>query len=47
MVKLDLKSVTPSRTTDNIEVFSFVLSWQKMLEIASLKVNSIGAGPNK
>ena len=38
-----VKSVTPSRIKENIDVFDFELSQQEMLEIASLKADRIGA----
>ena len=46
MVKLDLKSVTPSRIKENIDVFDFELSQQEMFEIASLKADRIGSDPD-
>ena len=41
-----VKSVTPSRIKENIEVFDFELSQQEMLEIASMKSDRIGADPD-
>lgn len=41
-----VKSVTPSRIKENIDVFDFDLSQQEMLEIASLKTDRIGSDPD-
>ena len=41
-----VKSVTPSRIKEDIEVFDFELSQQEMLEIVSLKAERIGADPD-
>lgn len=41
-----VKSVTPSRIKENIDVFDFELSQQEMLEIASLKTDRIGSDPD-
>lgn len=41
-----VKSVTPSRIKENIDVFDFELSQQEMLEIASLKTDRIGPDPD-
>lgn len=41
-----VKSVTPSRIKENIDVFDFDLSQQEMLEIASLKTDRIGPDPD-
>ena len=41
-----VKSVTPSRIKENMDVFDFELSQQEMLEIASLKADRIGADPD-
>ena len=41
-----VKSVTPSRIKENIEVFDFEFSQQEMLEIASMKSDRIGADPD-
>ena len=41
-----VKSVTPSRIKENVDVFDFELSQQEMLEIASMKDDRIGADPD-
>lgn len=41
-----VKSVTPSRIKENIDVFDFELSQQEMFEIASLKTDRIGPDPD-
>ncbi|WP_337438806.1 aldo/keto reductase, partial [Prevotella sp.] len=41
-----VKSVTPSRIKENVDVFDFELSQQEMLEIASMKADRIGADPD-
>ena len=41
-----VKSVTPSRIKENIDVFDFELSQQEMFEIASLKADRIGSDPD-
>lgn len=41
-----VKSVTPSRIKENIDVFDFELSRQEMFEIASLKTDRIGPDPD-
>lgn len=41
-----VKSVTPSRIKENIDVFDFELSRHEMFEIASLKTDRIGPDPD-
>lgn len=41
-----VKTVTPSRIKENIDVFDFELSQQEMLEIATMKTDRIGPNPD-